>query len=1141
MLFFLSVVRAEVLSLELTPEEQAWIQAHPLIRLGTDRSWDPYVRLRDNGEVVGIEADLLARINALTGMKIRLELGQWADIVAQAERGELEGLAVSAAHPERAAEFLFSHSPYQTSRYIYTHGRSTVRAMGDLAGKKVGSIRGNLAEQKIFAQWPQIVPVPFNSNQDLGVALLNHQIDAVMSSISFLLTTREALWPDMNIAFAIPNSETPLLYSIRKEYPELVSIINKSLAAIGQNEINHILEKWGAFHNNTVSTTATHLPRAALSLTEKERAWVREHPVILARATAFPPYHFWDHGAPKGISVELLHKIAEKAGFRVEYVSPEMTWAESLDHIRRRDGLDVLLTAKRTPEREEYLAFSQNYLSLPWVIFTRQDDYSVVSLEDLYGKTIAVERGYALQEKLAKEHPQIKQILTDTSDESLAAVSKGKADGYIGNLTVAQFHIVNQGFTNLKVAAGTSLGDHTQAFAVRKDWPELASIIDKGLASITPEERNAIQRQYFSVELTERIDYTRLLQIVAAALFIIIMILYWNRRLATEIAQRKRSEQALYQSQIRYERLINDIGPNYVIFSDHADGTVEYLSNGFVQVFGRPISEAMGQPWQQIAQWDEATLAQSFDIYIKFQAGLMNETELEMNFMHPDGHLRTLSAMIHAVRDAEGRHVYTEGIALNITERKQVELELIRAREAAESANQAKSAFLANMSHELRTPLNAILGFAQILLNDRSLSEIQQNQLQSILRGGDYLLTLINDILDLAKVEAGRFELLPQTWNTQPFFTELSEMFKVRAKQKDIAFDYEPVIPLPHSLYCDDKRLRQVLINLLGNAIKFTERGQVTLRSGFEQGQLWLQVTDSGIGIAPEEIEKIFQPFQQTGETRYKVQGTGLGLAITYRLVQTMGGQLNVTSTFGQGSVFHVTIPAEMVSNLTEAQSPNEQATITGYQRLQGSGAFKILVIDDITENREILRCLLEPLGFTINEAYNGKHGLEIASTMIPDLIFMDLRMPEIDGLETTRRLRVLPEFKTTPIVALSASTFADDLSQSQAAGCNLHLGKPLRFNELLNTLAQLLPLHWEYATLTTEVATTSTVPENLSPEQLDYFQDLVRCGDLMGLEEFAEQLRVTGNCPVFVSQLVILLRNFDFKGLKQFVQQVLN
>jgi PAS domain S-box-containing protein len=482
----------------------------------------------------------------------------------------------------------------------------------------------------------------------------------------------------------------------------------------------------------------------------------------------------------------------------------------------------------------------------------------------------------------------------------------------------------------------------------------------------------------------------------------------------------------------------------------------------------------------------------------------------------------------------------TQGIIwvlVDISRRKQAEAELIHAREAAEAANRAKSAFLANMSHELRTPLNAVLGFAQILDKDPTIAKKQRSYVQSIQRGGEYLLTLINDILDLAKIEAGRFELFPEVWDTRSFFRELSEMFRIRATQKGLLFRHETLATLPYTLYCDNKRLRQIAMNLLSNAVKFTEQGEIILRTDFKTGWLCLEVADTGVGISPTEIDKIFEPFRQTGESKHKLQGTGLGLSISRRLVDAMDGQLTVVSIPGTGSIFRVEIPVEVIATPVEIPLQPDKFTVTSYCRTQGKGAFRVLITDDVANNRQVLRGLLEPLGLVVAEADSGQHCLEIVITWQPDLILMDLRMPEMDGLETTRALRALPDFRDTPVIAISAAAFAQDREQSQAAGCNAHLAKPVSLDELLDTLGQLLPLTWVCAE--TNASETAQAEWRLSPEQAAQLIHFAKCGDIMAIKEFAKELEQIGCCPTLVKKLDVLACSFDVEEILHLAQNL--
>jgi signal transduction histidine kinase len=390
--------------------------------------------------------------------------------------------------------------------------------------------------------------------------------------------------------------------------------------------------------------------------------------------------------------------------------------------------------------------------------------------------------------------------------------------------------------------------------------------------------------------------------------------------------------------------------------------------------------------------------------------------------------------------------------------------ELQTAKDRAEVASQAKSDFLARMSHELRTPLNAIMGYAQILKMDRDLSDRQLTCLNTIHGSGEHLLTLIVDILDLSQIEAGKTELHAVPVDPRALSVMLDDIIRIKAAEKQLTFMVECGDDVPQALLADEKRLRQVLLNLLSNAVKFTQSGVVRLsmqlvdeapRSG--QARIRFEVQDSGVGIRAEDQRRIFDPFEQAGDSRSRAAGTGLGLAISRQLVRLMGGELCLRSELGLGSLFWFELSLPRADAASSKPSVSADV-VTGYDGPRRS----ILIVDDVDANRKMLIELLRPLGFETSEAIHGQDALDQVQACPPDLVLMDLAMPVMDGLEAMRRIREGSVGQLVPIIALSANASNAHRDQALAAGATLFMSKPFESAVLLSYLGSCLSLTWQ-------------------------------------------------------------------------------
>jgi signal transduction histidine kinase/DNA-binding NarL/FixJ family response regulator len=471
--------------------------------------------------------------------------------------------------------------------------------------------------------------------------------------------------------------------------------------------------------------------------------------------------------------------------------------------------------------------------------------------------------------------------------------------------------------------------------------------------------------------------------------------------------------------------------------------------------------------------------------------------------------------------------------------------ELQHARRTAEAANQAKSIFLANMSHELRTPLNAILGFTQLMDSDPNLTTEQQTNLGIINRSGEHLLALINDVLEMSKIEAGRVMLQENCFDLYGLLDILEEMFHLRTDEKGLTLSFTRAENVPQYVQTDEGKLRQVLTNLLGNAVKFTDEGGIALRiaKAVENENLIFEVEDTGPGIDLEELETVFEPFVQTSNVERSQEGTGLGLSISRQFARLMGGDISVSSEPGQGSVFRFELPIG-VADAAEVEVAQPSRRVAGLE--EGQPTYRLLIVDDRETTRQLLVKLLEPLGFEVREAAHGQEAIEIWERWEPHLIWMDMRMPVMDGYEATQKIKAMAKGQGTVIVALTASAFEEDQETILSAGCDDVVRKPFRKEEIFEKLVEHLGVCFLYdeepaqptAALTSETRDVLTLAAlaTLPPDWMTELQQATMKANLNQILTLIDQIREQD--AALADALANLAQDFEYKKILNLIEQ---
>ena len=601
--------------------------------------------------------------------------------------------------------------------------------------------------------------------------------------------------------------------------------------------------------------------------------------------------------------------------------------------------------------------------------------------------------------------------------------------------------------------------------------------------------------------------------------------------------QQKRAEEALAEvkklnHQIEYILGATKTGMSII----DADMTVRYVNPEWQKIYGDPAGENYSDYFMGGAE-----LPADYPALKAFESRKSVVYEKRL----PKENNRPVLATAVPYQDENKEWLVAE-INVDIAERKRMEDELKQAKDTAIAANRAKSVFLANMSHELRTPLNAVLGFTGIMDNTPWRSEGDRKYLEIINRSGKHLLQLINDVLDMSKIEAGRILLDEDDFDLGDLVRDVIDMMQVRSREKGLQLILDQTSRFPRFIHGDAAKLRQILINLLSNAVKFTEVGGVTLRLDALNNHpdiitLRGEVEDTGSGIAAEAIERIFIPFEQLVDSKTQ-KGTGLGLSITRQFVEMMNGEIVVESTPGSGSLFRFNLQVEHAQGEVAAKDTIETQCVIALS--PGQPEYRVLIVEDQLDNQLLLRTVLESIGFAARIAENGEKAIAIFQEWQPHFIFMDRRMPVMDGLTATRKIRELPGGKKVKIVAITASVFKDQRNEIMESGTDDFVNKPYKPEDIYNCLARHLGVRYEYEEQDKVLDDEGTMQEEVSPEALAALPEKIRAelrSHVVALD-VEQAMAVIGQIgerdPGLAGPLRSLVEGFNFKRIQQLLQE---
>ncbi len=1123
------------------------------------RNFQPFTFVNAEDKPAGLFVDIWNLWSEKTGIRIEFLPSAWNESIENLKTGSADIHSGLAMTPEREQLMIFSQALYENSFCLFfplKQGKAL--PLKELSGQKVAVVQNSSQEEYLRKNCPDIRLVLFKSTLEAILSARDGNVRAVADA--YLSTSSDIMRLGLSGNFECGKE---ILYSktfhagLLKENHVLLETVNKGFDAISENELVEIEKRW-----IPDSEKRYFKPDASkISLTAEEEAWIRTHNTVrMGIPPEFPPLRIYTKEGIKGFVVDYLNLISERTGIHFELVAMEYAaGAGGADAMLKSGRIDMFNTFY-VPKRPEYSIFTKPFTEFKVIIITRNDAPFMDGISVLRGKKVAVIKGLGVYNKVVNSYPGIEGIEMNSMEELFRAVSESKVYATLSAPLFAGYLMRN--YPNLKIAGVTDHPPEPYMYAVRKDYPELVRIINKVIESVSREEQDAVFEKWCGVRLEYRPNWSEIMKRVYAVVSFFIVILgislLWNRRLAREIDDRRNTEESLRQSRELLKTLMNAV-PASITLVD-CEGSILLTNETASRSFSLSPDEMTGKKFYDLMprQLTESRKLYSDAVILTGRTLIFEDCfkgQYVQNYITP------------AVSGKNGEVLQLAILSLDVTARRLAEEQLKLAKVQADAANRAKSEFLANMSHEIRTPLNSVIGFGDLLASMIT-DEKQKNYLNAVRSGGRSLLMLINDILDMSKIEAGKLELKPESFSIRNVFEDMRQIFSLNFSEKELEFISDISYNIPEVLLLDEFRLRQILSNLIGNALKFTEKGHIKLSvrgTGFEVPgkspgasltrnpesrtshpeprtpylNLMIAVEDTGIGISPEFHERIFHAFEQGRQSAEKYGGTGLGLSITKRLVEMMNGSISLKSEPGKGSIFEIIFRDVGIS---ESASAAGKTAMTSDETVAFESKV-ILIADDLQSNRELIAAFFAGMPMGIIEAENGQEAVSLAEHHKPDIILMDIRMPVMDGYEAARQLKGNEKLRHIPVIATTASALSEDTEKIMQDGLfDGFIAKPVRKSDLFRELNRLV-LHPEENRGLEEKKEKEYLPPELivilENELMRSWEETCRSRVLGDIETFAEKIRSAGleySSGLLIGygrELITHVHNFDIEKVR--------